>query len=95
MREQEIDLEHKAPGTPDLFPWRVALLDRGHATIFWCWAEDTAHAREQAENAYPGCHVDDVMQGVCSEGGDLMNRCDGCTYAGDYEFVAGVCRRRV
>jgi len=25
--------------------------------MFHCWAEDTEHAAEQAENAYPGCEV--------------------------------------
>jgi hypothetical protein len=28
---------------------------------FHCEAEDEDHAIEQAENAYPGCHIDQVI----------------------------------
>lgn len=28
--------------------------------VFQCWAEDTAHATEQCEDAYPGCKVTHV-----------------------------------
>jgi hypothetical protein len=37
----------------------VTLLeDESDASIqFECWADDIDHAREQAENAYPGCTI--------------------------------------
>lgn len=31
------------------------------AIEFECWAEDAEHAREQAQNAYPGCRIVEVL----------------------------------
>ena len=45
---------------------------------FQCWAENTDHAEEQCENAYPGCDIVWVWQGPNSTGmeaalGDYYN----------------------
>lgn len=41
----------------------TGMVDQPVAQIFCCdQADDEAHAREQAENAYPGCRVNTVFQ---------------------------------
>jgi hypothetical protein len=47
-----------------LSSYRVALVEDGceEAIEFFCEAEDVAHAREQADNAYPGCEFVEVQQ---------------------------------
>ncbi len=43
--------------------YRVMLVDPGEseAMDFECWADDHEHARDQAENAYPGCKIQSVV----------------------------------
>jgi hypothetical protein len=48
-------------GITMLKPFRVSYFEEpGDKTklFFYCWAEDSDHADEQAENAYPGCQLD-------------------------------------
>jgi len=43
--------------------------DKG-TIVFDCWAEDSDHADEQADNAYPGCELVNTITYPC-EGADI------------------------
>ncbi len=45
-----------------LSPFVVFLYEDGVKLIFECWAEDEAHAFDQAEDAYPGCELIEAKQ---------------------------------
>lgn len=55
-----------------LKPFRVSYFEEpGDKTklFFYCWAEDSDHADEQVENAYPGCVVDITTELSCAKNG--------------------------
>ncbi len=47
------------PGNGNLRKYVVELVecDSDEITEFVCWAEDTTHAVEQTDNAYPMCEI--------------------------------------